>query len=161
VSSPQQVISGALNPPPKRRVTLIDLFIALCLLALVGFAVIVMLRDVVTDRRPLLAETSASVTKAPPHLVYDPSATRSLIGELAGCILTLTLLAGARWRLRRRPPEPRLDPLPDDPPQEDQTVVRPIRWAPVRGASSASIAAERLSAVVWTDQLARREARRA
>jgi hypothetical protein len=161
VNSRQQVLSGAIEPP-KYRFSRIDLFIGLCLLVLVGFAVQLMLRDVVTEQRPPLAETPAYVTQAPSHVFYDPYETRSLIGEIGGCVLTLIILAGARWRLRRRPPEPRLDPLPDAPSRSVQgVVVRPIRWAPVRGATSASIAAERLSAVVWTDQLARREAKRA
>jgi len=160
VSSPRQVLSGA-SEPPKRRFSRIDLLIGLCLLALVGFAVQLMWRDVVTERRPQIGETSATVTSAPLHVFYDPYETRAIIGEIAGCLLTLMVLAGARWRLRRRPPEPRLDPLPDEPAQLDQTVVRPIRWAPVRRANSASIAAERLSAVVWTDQLAHREAKSA
>lgn len=158
---PQQVLSAAIEPP-KRRFSGIDALIGLCLLALTAFAVQLMWRDVVTDRRPQLAETSASVTSAPPHLFYDPSETRAIIGEMGGCVLTLIVLAVARWRLRRRPPEPRLDPLPDAPPSPVRgVVVRPIRWAPVRGARSASIAAERLSAVVWTDQLASREAKSA
>ena len=94
MNSRQQVLPGAIEPP-KYRFSRIDLFIGLCLLVLVGFAVQLMLRDVVTEQRPPLAETPAYVTQAPSHVFYDPYETRSLIGEIGGCVLTLIILAGA------------------------------------------------------------------
>jgi hypothetical protein len=160
VNSRQQVLSGV-QDPPKRRVSASDLFLGLFLLAFVGLGIVVSIRGLVTERRSPQSETPGYVTLAPPQVFYNSADREKLNSEIAGCVLTLVVLAIGCWRLRRRPPEPRLAPLPDAVPRPVQAVVRPTWHQPPRRAGSASIAAERLSTVVWTDQLARREAKSA
>jgi hypothetical protein len=173
VSSPQQVLPGAHGSPAKRRASAKDLFAALFLLAFLGAGLVVMIRDLATDRMQQ-AETPDYVAPSL-QVFYDPADTRKLIGEIAGCIVTLAALAVGCWRLRRRPAEPRPERLPATPrvgETRDKWIAappsraaegpaRPARPQPVRHATSAAVAAERLSVVVWTDHLARQEGERA
>lgn len=167
MNSPQQMLPGAQGSPPKRRASAKDLFAVLFLLACLGVGLVVMVRGLATDRMQL-AETPWYVTPPPPQVLYDPADTRKLIGEIAGCVLTLAVLAVGCWRLRRRPSKPRLERLPA--PRVGETREKwiasppphrqPVRQ-PARRPASGSIAAERLSVVVWTDHLARQEGERA
>jgi hypothetical protein len=173
VSSPQQVLPGAHGSPAKRRASAKDLFAALFLLAFLGVGLVVTIRGLATDR---MQQTETPDYVAPPfHVFYDPADTRKLIGEIAGCVLTLLVSAVGCWRLRRRPAEPRLERLLAAPrvgetrdkwiaapaPRAGEGAARPARPQPVRRATTASVAAERLSVVVWTDHLARQEGERA
>jgi hypothetical protein len=165
------VLSGAQASPPKRRVSVSDLFLGLFLIAFVGLGIVVTMRGLVTDRRTPQSETPLYVTSAPPQVLYDPAERERLNSEIAGCVMTLVVLAFGCWRLRRRPPEPRLEPLPLTPrvgetrekwiapPHTAQAAFKPTPRPAIRLATSRSIAAERLSAVVWTDQLARQKER--
>ena len=167
MSSPR-VLSGAQRPLPRWRVSAADVLAALFLLASFALALVVTIRGLETDRMQQ-AENPEFMTAAPPHLLYDPADRQRLNGELAGCAITFAVLAFGCWRLRRRPPEPRLERLAETPvhviESREKWIAAPARTAEIvaklprrpstRRPTSRSIAAERLSAVVWSDQLAR------
>jgi hypothetical protein len=168
VSSPR-VLSGAQRPLPRWRVSAADVLAALFLLASFALALVVTIRGLETDRMQQ-AENPEFMTAAPPHIFYDPADRQRLNGELAGCAITFAVLAFGCWRLRRRPPEPRLERLSETPARiiesREKWIAAPARAVDARvkpklppprrrASSSGAIAAERLAAVVWNDQFAR------
>ncbi len=99
----------------------------------------------------LFSEPGAPIAKIP----YDPASERWLVGEVVGYLLTLVVVAAGCERTRRR------------------RVSVEVKWvhAPSRGAATphraktlppphvapGNVAAARLSAIVWSDRVVRRE----
>ncbi|HXP05922.1 MAG TPA: hypothetical protein VN808_17520 [Stellaceae bacterium] len=147
------------NAVPKYRISLTDVFWVLFLVAWTAFGIDRMFQDVTEYRaeQAALAAFNARMPKMIGEAPYDPAVGQRLIGEAAGCVITLAVVFfGIRRRRQRIVVETRVKWIP-------ATAHRAAAAgaAPAQGATSGSMAADRLSVVVWTDHLARQEGERA
>lgn len=149
-----------------------DALWALFVIAFNACGVVCMIHDVREYRwqQQFIAEFNARMPHIIVEMPYDPAVGERLIGEAAGCVITIAVtLVGISRRRRRRPPvEVRVKwveaPQPRTRPVQavrfHATVSAPAshaRAGPAPRVSSGSLAAERLSAVVWHDHAARLE----
>jgi hypothetical protein len=144
------------NAAPRYRISLTDVFWVLFLIAWTAFGVDRMIQDVAEYRaeQAAIAAFSARMPKMIGEAPYDPAVGKRLIGEAAGCVITIAV-AFFGVRRRRRIVETRVKWVSAPRVRAiSTTATRPER---VQAAKSGSLAADRLSVVVWTDHLARRE----
>jgi hypothetical protein len=148
------------NEVPKYRISLTDVLWVLFLVAWTAFGIDRMIQDVAEYRfqQQLFAARHSPIPPMVGQVPYDPTVDRRLIGEAAGCVITLAVVFFGIRRRRRIVVETRVNWVPA--PSRHATAV-PARAAPLQGAKSGSMAADRLSVVVWTDHLARQEGERA
>ena len=127
--------------------------------------------------REALAAFTARMPKAGGEMPYDPSLRRRAVSQAAGSVIVLALAAYA-LRRRQRPDMRRIDWMArvrlDAAPRMGAAAEGTAEGAPVRAAvarlpaatrpaararrrTSGTIAAERLSAIVWTDHAERQE----
>jgi hypothetical protein len=108
------------------------------------------------------ARTPQIVAKSP----YDPAGDDRLIAEAVGCVLTIGVALIAIRRRRRGIVEsrvkwiaaPQARNIPTQAAQLQATTSAPSVRAPAgpaRAANSGSLAADRLSVVIWSDHVAR------
>jgi len=145
---------------PKYRISLTDVFWVLFLVAWTAFGIDRMFQDVTEYRaeQAALAAFNARMPKMIGEAPYDPAVGQRLIGEAAGCVITLAVVFfGIRRRRQRIVVETRVKWIP----APSRRAASAPRAAPAQGATSGSMAADRLSVVVWTDHLARQEGERA
>ncbi|HEV2186388.1 MAG TPA: hypothetical protein VGR70_04230 [Stellaceae bacterium] len=145
------------DPVPKYRISLTDVFWVVFLVAWTAFGIDRMIQDVAEYRaeQRAIAAFDARMPKMIGEAPYDPAVGERLIGEAAGCVITLAVVLFGIRRRRRLTVETRVKWV--SAPRERVAVAPPTRAAPMPGAKSGSLAADRLSAVVWTDHVARRE----
>ena len=151
----------------RPRVSLTDVLWVLFLVVWTAFGVDRMVQDVAEYRleQKLFAEHHAPIPPMVGAAHYASALDRRLIGEAAGCAITIAVVfVGIRRRRQRivearvkwiAAPSERLAATPSARPFTAQRAAA-LR-ATARGARSGSLAADRLSAVVWTDHVARRE----
>jgi len=146
------------NKVAKHRVSITDVFWVVFLVAWSAFGVDRMLQDVAEYRaeQAAIAAFNSRMPKMIGEAPYDPAVGERLIGEAAGCIITLAVVFFGIRRRRRRVVEARVKWIAATP-RERATAAPPARAATARSATSGSMAADRLSAVVWTDHVARLE----
>lgn len=148
------------NKVANNRISITDVFWVVFLVAWSAFGVDRMLQDV-TEYRAEQAAIAAFNARMP-HMIgeapYDPAVGERLIGEAAGCVITLAVVLFGIRRRRRRVVEARVKWIAA-PVAERKASEPPLRAATAtpRRAKSGSMAADRLSAVVWTDHVARLE----
>jgi hypothetical protein len=146
-----------------------DALWALFVVAFNACGIVAMIHDFREDhwQQQVIAEFSARMPHIVAEATYDPAAGERLIGEVAGCVMTI-MVAVVGIRRRRRPVEVRVKwaaaPQPRTAPVQavrfHAAVSAPAshaRAGPARRVSSGSLAADRLSAVVWHDHVARLE----
>jgi hypothetical protein len=104
----------------------------------------------------VIAEFNARMPQPIVGLPYNPAVGERLIGEAAGCILTIVVVTMG-IRRRRGPVRVRVKWIAARPRAAVSATATPDRAEPARKASSGSQAADRLSAVVWHDHVARVE----
>lgn len=145
------------NPVPRYRISLTDVFWVVFLVAWTAFGIDRMIQDVAEYRaeQRAIAAFDARMPKMIGEAPYDPAVGERLIGEAAGCVITLAVVFIGIRRRRRLTVETRVKWVAA--PRARVAVAPPARAAPMQGAKSGSLAADRLSAVVWTDHVARRE----
>ena len=145
------------NPVPRYRISLSDVFWVVFLVAWTAFGVDRMIQDVAEYRaeQRAIAAFDARMPKMIGEAPYDPAVGERLIGEAAGCVFTLAVVLFGIRRRRQRIVETRVKWVAA--PRERVVVAPSARTTVVQGAKSGSMAADRLSAVVWTDHVARRE----
>jgi hypothetical protein len=149
-----------------------DALWALFVVAFNACGVVCMIHDVREYhwQQQFIAEFNARMPQIIVEMPYDPSVGERLIAEAAGSVMTIavTLVGISRRRRRRRPVEVRVKwvetPQPRTRPVQAvrshpaiSAPPRPVRSAPERRVGSGALAAERLSAVVWRDHVARLE----
>jgi hypothetical protein len=141
----------------KFRISMTDVLWALFLVAWTAFGVNGMSQDVATYRfqQKVFAAQHGPIPKMVGEVPYDPTVDRRLIGEAAGCVITLAVVFFGIRRHRHRIVETRVKWIPT--PSLRVVATPQARAAPAHDAKSGSMAADRLSAVVWTDQVVRRE----
>ena len=145
------------NKVAKSRASITDVFWVVFLVAWSAFGVSRMIQDV-AEYRAEQAAIAAFNTRMPKMIgeaPYDPAVGERLIGEAAGCVITLAVVFFGIRRRRRRIVEARVKWIAA--PSERVAAAPPARTATARRATSGSTAADRLSAVVWTDHVARLE----
>ena len=149
------------NEVPKYRISLTDVFWVLFLVAWTAFGINRMVQDVAEYRfqQQLFAARHGPIPPMVGEVPYDPTVDRRLIGEAAGCVITLAVVFFGIRRRRRIVVETRVNWVPA--PSRRAASAPPARAAPPQGAKPGSMAADRLSVVVWTDHLARQEGERA
>jgi hypothetical protein len=149
------------NEVPKYRFSLSDVLWVLFLVAWTAFGTDRMIQDVAAYRfqQKAFAAQHGPIPKMVGEVPYDPTVDRRLIGELAGCVITLAVVFFGIRRRRRILVESRVNWIPA--PRLRTVSAPPARAAPAQGAKSGSMAADRLSVIVWTDHLARQEGERA
>lgn len=86
---------------------------------------------------------------------YDPASGRWLLGEVAGYLLTLVVLAAGCSRVRRRDVGVEVKWI-NAPPRRADARRRASAQSPPSSASG-NVAADRLSVIVWSDHVARLE----
>ena len=146
------------NAVLRYRISLTDVLWVVFLVAWTAFGVDRMIQDVAEYRaeQRAIAAFNTRMPKMIGEAPYDPAVGQRLIGEAAGCAITLAVvLFGIRRRRRPIVVETRIKWVPA--PSQRAIAAPPARAAPVQGTKSGFMAADRLSAVVWTDHLARRE----
>jgi hypothetical protein len=153
----------------RYRFSASDLFWALFVIAFNAVGIAAMIHDVREYhwQQQVIAEFNARMPHIFVEMPYDPSVGERLIGEAAGCVITIVATVAWRWRRRRRrAAEPRVKCVEAPQPQlrlvetarfhpTVSAAAKPARARPARRVNSGSLAAERLSAVVWTDHVAR------
>jgi hypothetical protein len=149
------------NEAPRYRISLTDVFWVLFLVAWTAFGVDRMIQDVAEYRaeQAAIAAFNARMPKLIGEAPYDPAVGRRLIDEAAGCVITIAIAFFGVRRRRRRIIETRVKWV--SAPRARVASAPPARAAPAHGAKSGSMAADRLSVVVWTDHIARLEKERA
>jgi hypothetical protein len=153
----------------RYRFTPSDAFWAFFLIAWTALGIVAMLHDVAEYRwqQKVIAEfhdrMPTMVGKAP----YDPAVGKRLIGEAAGGMITIAIAVFGVRRRRRGPIEVRVKWIPA--PRVRSVPVKAVRVAaerppplPRRAPSpraikSGSLAADRLSAILRNDHVARLE----
>ena len=145
------------NKVPRYRISLTDVFWVVFLLAWTAFGIDRMIQDVAEYRaeQRAIAAFDTRMPKMIGEAPYDPAVGERLIGEAAGCVITLAVVLFGIRRRRQRTIETRVKWVAA--PRERVAVAPSARTTVVQGAKSGSMAADRLSAVVWTDHVARRE----
>jgi hypothetical protein len=145
------------NNTPKFRLSLMDVFWVVFLVAWCAFGVDRMIQDVAEYRaeQRAIAAFDTRMPKMIGEAPYDPAVGERLIGEAAGCVITLAVVLFGIRRRRQRTIQTQVKWVAA--PRKRVTVAPSARTATVQGAKSGSLAADRLSAVVWTDHVARRE----
>ena len=154
---------GAPVLAPRWRISIQDVIAALILLGWTAAGIVATAHDVSVYR----AQQEAAADFAARHqweadqTPYQPELPVRLGGEVAASLVGLVLLtAGLRfWRRNSVRVSVKLVSAPR--PRAAPAETRVTRSETFRGAKPAAVAAERLSAIVWTDQLARREQKRA
>jgi hypothetical protein len=139
------------NEVPKYRISLTDVFWVLFLVAWTAFGVDRMIQDVAeyrAEQRAIVA-FNARMPKMIGEAPYDPAVGQRLIDEAAGCVITLAVVFFG-LRRRRRIVEARVKWV-----AAPRARVAAAAPAPAQGAKSGSMAADRLSVIVWTDHMAR------
>ena len=150
--------------------SLSDVLCALFLIAWSALGSVAVVHDVADYRwqQQTRAEFDARTPKMIGEAPYDPAIGQRLIGEAAGCVLTIAAAVFWVCRRRRRGVEVSVKWIAAAParstaaqPARSQVAMSapatPARAGPTRQATSGSLAAERLSVVVWNDHVARLE----
>ena len=144
-----------------------DVFWALFLIAWTAFGIVSALQDVEQYRwqRNAIAEFETRMPKMIGKAPYDPAVGARLIGEAAGCVLTIAVVIFGIRRRRRgavevrvkwvTTPQPRIKPVKVM--ERASGAVTASGVEQVRKTASGSLAADRLSVVVWSDHVARLE----
>ncbi len=151
---------------PKHRIALSDVLWVLFLVAWTAFGVDRMTQDVAEYRlqQRIFAAQHEPIPPRAGEVPYDATVDQRLIGEAAGCAITLAVVFFGIRRRRQRIIEVRVKWIAA--PRERAASAPPVRAAArggaarggaPRGAKSGALAADRLSAVVWTDHVARLE----
>jgi len=154
------------------RFALSDVLWALFLVTWAAFGIVSALRAAEQYRwqQNAIAEFENRVPKMVGNAPYDPAVGERLIGEAAGCLLTIIVVI---FGIRRRrqgavavrvkwiaASRTRATPAKQSAPLVPEPATAP-RVRPARKANSGSLAADRLSVVVWSDHVARLEKERA
>lgn len=148
-----------------------DVFWALFMIAWITFGTVAIGHDVEEYRwqRRAIAEFSARMPHQIVAVPYDPAVRERLIGEAVGCVLTILMLTiGIRRRgaVQARVKWIAAQPsriVPVQAARSHAPVSAPAIDAvagPARKENSGSVAADRLSAVIWYDHAARLEKER-
>jgi hypothetical protein len=145
------------NKVSKSRVSIRDVFWVVFLVAWSAFGVERMIQDVAEYRaeQVAIAAFNARIPKTIGEAPYDPAVGERLIGEAAGCVITLAVVFFGIRRRRQRVVEARVKWIAA--PSERIAAAPSARAAAAHRAKSGTMAADRLSAVVWTDHVARLE----
>ena len=159
------------------RFALADVFWVLLLVTWTAFGIVSALRGAEQYRwqQNAMAEFETRMPKMIGKAPYDPAAGERLIGEAAGCVLTAAVVIFSIRRRRRRAVEVRVKwtaasrtraaPVKQAGAiQAASIALEPATKLPVQRArktNSGSLAADRLSVVVWSDHVARLEKERA
>jgi hypothetical protein len=98
----------------------------------------------------LFSEPGTPIAKAP----YDPASERWLFGEVVGYLLTLVVVAVGCGRARRRRVSVEVKWVPS--PSRRAATRRQAKTLSPPSAAPGNVAADRLSAIVWTDRIVRR-----
>jgi hypothetical protein len=98
----------------------------------------------------LFSEPGTPIAKAP----YDPASERWLFGEVVGYLLTLVVVAVGCGRARRRHVSVEVKWVPS--PSRRAATRRQAKTPSPPSAAPGNVAADRLSAIVWTDRIVRR-----
>lgn len=94
----------------------------------------------------LFPDSGTPIAKIP----HVPGSERWLLGEMAGYLLTVAVLAAGYERARRHRVNLQVKWLQS----ADRRAARPLSPS---GAGSGTVAADRLSAIVWSDRAVRQE----
>ena len=147
---------------PRHRIALSDVVWVFFLVAWTALGVNRMIHDVAEYRleQKLFAERHAPIPPMAGEVAYASAVDQRLIGEAAGCVITLAVVFFGIRRRRQRIVEARVKWVST--PARRAAAAPPARAAAVREgmalrAKSGALAADRLSAVVWTDHVARLE----
>jgi hypothetical protein len=162
------------NELPRYRLAVSDVAWALFLIGWMALAVVAMLRDIDAYRwqKQMRAEFEARTPQMVGAAPYDPAIGQRLIGEAAGFIVTIAV-AWIGIRRRRRgafevrvkwvsAPETRVaavQPANSLAATSNVAVLPSVK--PTRKEKPGSLAADRLSVILWNDHVARLENRRA
>ncbi len=151
----------------RYRFTPSDVFWALFMVAWTALGIVAMLHDVEEYRwqQKALADFEARMPKMIGQAPYDPNVGKRLIAEAAGGVITIIVTVFGVRRRRRGAVEVRVKWIATPP-----TRVVPAKAArvatgppaqprvePTGKTKSGSLAADRLSVVVWSDHVARLE----
>lgn len=131
-----------------------DVFWALFMIAWTTLGAVAIGHDVEEYRwqQRVIAEFNARMPQEVVAIPYDPAVLQRLIGEAAGCLITIVAVTMGIGR--RGPVQLRVKWIAP----VQATVSAPAmhaRAGAARKGNSGSLAAERLSAVVWHDHAAR------
>ena len=161
------------NETAKYRVSLADVCWALFMVAWAAFGIVMMARDVEEYRwqQRMIADFNARMPKVVVEIPYDPAVGERLIGEAAGCVITIAVVLFGIRRRRHGAVEVRVKWLPAARPRSVSAQATRTRAAPrlispqattparvsppVHRPNSGALAADRLSAIVWNDHVAR------
>jgi len=154
------------------RFALPDALWALFLVTWAAFGIVSALQDAQQYRwqQNATAEFETRTPKMIGKAPYDPAVGERLIGEAAGGVLTITVVLFSIRRRRRGAVAVRVKWITATQTratrakQSGPLVLEPAtapRVRQVRKANSGSLAADRLSVVVWSDHVARLEKERA
>jgi hypothetical protein len=102
----------------------------------------------------VMREASGGQPTAAP---YDPTLGKWLIGEVLGYLVTVAVVAIGRYRVRDRAIKLQVKWVAPIPRPAASTAVTSFRRELPHRANPGNVAAERLSVIVWSDQVARRE----
>lgn len=144
------------------------------MLLLIGWCAlgIVKIAHDVRDYRAQQAAIAAFATRYPPEVLrlfsgsgtgnapiaripHDPASGQWLFGEVVGYLLTLGVVAAGCTRARRHRVEVEVKWI--NAPRRSATTARRAKTLPPPHAAPGNVAAARLSAIVWSDRVVRRE----
>ena len=162
------------DEPPRHRLAVSDVAWALFVIGWMALAVVAMLRDIDEYRwqKQMRAEFDARM----PHMIgtapYDPAIGQRLIGEAAGFLLTMAVGWIGIRRRRRSALEVRVKWVSTSRTRgafartsgsldASSTLAARSSVNLTRRAESGSLAADRLSVILWNDHVARLENERA
>lgn len=171
--APSRQVSDREPSAPVRRLSARDLIALLLVLGWGALGIVKVAHDVANYRAQqasiaaFSAEharlsgvmTGAAVGAPVAGAPYDPALGKWLMGEAFGYLVTLAVVAVGSYRAGRRRASVQVKWIA---PIRQQTVSG-AAWGHQRAASaqSGSVAAERLSVVVWTDRVVKLEKERA
>ena len=156
----------------RYRFTSSDLFAVLLLVGWCVLGVVKITHDV-SEYRAQQAAAAAFATRYPAatlrlflqpgtpsaEALYDPASGQWLLGEVAGYLLTLVVVAVGCTRVRRRRVNVEVKWI-ETPGRQVATQHRATAVSPPVAATG-NVAADRLSVIIWNDHVARLEKERA
>jgi hypothetical protein len=155
------------NETSRHRFATTDVFWALVVVAWTAFGIAAMVRDIGEYRwqQRVIADFGARTPKMADEALPDSAADERLIGEAAGGVIAIGAAVFAMKRRRHVAAELRVKwtaaPPKRAPPVEVARAASgpavPSRAEPRHKLKSGSLAADRLSVVVWSDHVARME----
>lgn len=154
------------NETSRYRFARSDVFAVLLLIGWCALGIVKIAHDVRDYRaqQAAIAELATRYPKASLHLFsqpgtpiakvpYDPASEQWLLGEVIGYLLTLVVVAAGCTRARRRRVKVEVKWVRST----SRAATRRAKPLSPPRAAPGNVAADRLSAIVWSDRVVRRE----